>query len=138
MTITFRPSPTAVLLSNAWLWCSLLLTMAYQSNLRAFLVAVDYERAIDSSRDIIELDAKLYLPKGRYILYSIISVVKGPFALLIIIVGTSVVSSMRDSPTPDHKTLFKSVEEKDGFFYLEVRVKIRPHYTNQFKFIYIH
>ncbi len=33
--------------------------------------------------------------------------------------GTSLISSMEDSPNPDHKRLFQSVHDKDGFYYIQ-------------------
>ncbi len=38
--------------------------------------------------------------------------------------GTSLIGSMQDSPSPDHKQLFQSVHDKDGFFYLQVGINV--------------
>ena len=66
LSAVFRPSPSATVLVTAWFWFCLVMSLAYFCNLRAFLVTVDYERAIDSGADILELDRKLYLPLGKH------------------------------------------------------------------------
>ena len=40
------------------------ISSSYECNLRAYLMAVDFESVINSGRDIIELDRKVYFPIG--------------------------------------------------------------------------
>ncbi len=65
MSKVFLVSPPAHVLLLVWSVFVVVVTLAYSCNLRAFLVAIDYERAIDSGQDILDLDRKLYIPWGK-------------------------------------------------------------------------
>jgi len=50
---------------TVWVITCLLLEMAFSCNLKSYLVAVDFEKPIDSIADIVRLGKKLYLPSGN-------------------------------------------------------------------------
>lgn len=50
------------LVLSFWLFFAFALHSIYSSNLNAYLVAIDYERAIDTEKDILHLERDLYLP----------------------------------------------------------------------------
>ena len=65
----------------------LFLHMSYECNLRAYLVSVDYEKPLDSEKDVLDMGRRLYLPRGQ----------------------TSLLSIFRDSPTEVQSQDIKSL-----------------------------
>ena len=55
--------PKKVLLL-AWLCFAFLISACYDCNLRAYLLVREYERPVDSAKDILELGRRLYLARG--------------------------------------------------------------------------
>ena len=76
-----------------WSVFCLIISSAYTCNLRAFLVATDFEKSIDGPRDLLDSGIQFYLPEG-----------------------TSLVESVRSSPFDDHQELFKLTQSKNTFF----------------------
>ena len=46
-----------------WSFFSLFITMFYNCNLRANLIAVDYEKPVDSANDILDRGQTIYMPR---------------------------------------------------------------------------
>ena len=59
----FKPNTSFFLLS-AWMAFVFIITSSYECNLRAYLMAVDFEPPIDSDADVLRLGRELYFPVG--------------------------------------------------------------------------
>ena len=68
----FAFSHSLQLLFASWGLFALIVTAAYSGNLNAYLVTIDYERAIDSGQDILDLKRNFFLPESNA-LYNIIA-----------------------------------------------------------------
>ena len=79
---------------------------------RAFLVAIDYQRSVDSARDIIELGLKFYLPEGTKPSYFVAIFYSNKAENA----GTSLEHDIRTSPFDDHQLLYKRTVEKNTYF----------------------
>ena len=51
---------------GSWFLAVLFLLQSVECNLRAYLIAVDYDQAIDSEQDILDLGRRLFLPNGTF------------------------------------------------------------------------
>ncbi len=65
-SVTKRCMKQGRLLTGFWLFAAYFLMAAYECNLRAYLMSVDVETAIDTELDILDQGRRLYLPKGSF------------------------------------------------------------------------
>ena len=79
-----------------WFYCGTLILYFYECNLRAYLLKIDYEPAINTEEDILAQDRAFYLPIGA------------PFLNFIC-----------DSEKQTHKTICKRVKENNHMFQYE-------------------
>ena len=88
MNIFLRHVPSYIHLGKllVWLWIvfSFFITNFYQCNLRANLIAVDYEKPLDTVKDVLKRNKPLWLSKQLYIfrLVEIINVYKYGLTLI--------------------------------------------------------
>lgn len=52
-----------MILATAWAGFSMFVVFFYSSNLRAKLISKEYEKGIDTSKDVLERGADVYIPK---------------------------------------------------------------------------
>lgn len=57
-------SPSIRVMVAFWSTMTMLITFAYQCNLRAYLVTTDYAKPIDSVQDVLNMGTDFYIPIG--------------------------------------------------------------------------
>ena len=76
--------------------CIFFLVASYECNLRAYLMQVPYQKAVNSEEDLLELGQDMYIPLGT------------PFKAL-----------FKDSPIESQQKLFQKTESAGHYFYFE-------------------
>ena len=76
-----------------WAMCCLILHFAYKQNLLSSLVAVEYEKPVDTVQDILDRDEDLWY-----------------------VAGTSLLDNMRHSPIDNIRKLYAQVVKRNTFF----------------------
>ncbi|TRY72119.1 hypothetical protein TCAL_00277 [Tigriopus californicus] len=86
-------SSSGALLVLVWSMCALTLNLAYLSNLRASLIAVAYEKPIDTDQQIVEKGDPVYFIRG-----------------------TSLIDGLKTSPLTVHNQLYDLATKKNSFY----------------------
>lgn len=86
-------SSSGAFLVLLWSMCALTLNLAYLSNLRASLIAVAYEKPIDTDQQIVEKGEPVYLIRG-----------------------TSLIEGLKTSPLIVHNQLYDLATKKNSFY----------------------
>ena len=66
--VPFRSARTLVVF---WFAFCFIISNAYICNLRAFLVAIDYEKAVDNAQDVLDQNRRFFVPSGTGIEYEV-------------------------------------------------------------------
>lgn len=107
-----RFGPCCSVFFIGWVFATTFLDQSFESNLRAYLIATEYNQPIDSAQDLLDSNWKLYLPDGT------------PF-----------VKMFATSPQSTYQQLYEQIKDKPEqlFFYergmipLEIENKILKH-----------
>ena len=81
---------------GAWFLSIFFLTSFYECNLRAYLMQVPYEKAVNTEQDLLELGQDMFVPLGT------------PFKSL-----------FKNSPISSQQELFKRAEAAESYFYFQ-------------------